>query len=514
MTGAEICIIAAIAVYLAGMLYLGARYSKKSSNPEDFYLGGRQLGPFVTAMSAEASDMSSWLLMGLPGVAYLTGVADAFWTGLGLAIGTYLNWLLVAKRLRRYSEAAGNAITVPDFLSNRYGENTGALKLIAALVIIVFFVPYTASGFAACGKLFSSLFGVDYTLSMVISALVIVGYTALGGFLAASTTDLVQSIVMSAALVVVLVFGVSAAGGFSAVAGNAASLPGFLSLTEIYDAGTGTAAAYGPITIISTLAWGLGYFGMPHILLRFMAIKDDSKLRLSRRVASVWVVISMAAAIFIGIVGLAMSKSGAIEALDGTASENIIVKIADLLSRNGLIAAIFAGVVIAGILAATMSTADSQLLASASSVSENIFGAFFKKKLSVKASMWIARGTVIAVAAIAVFLARDPASSVFKIVSFAWAGFGAAFGPAVLLALFCRRSNKYGALAGMIVGGGAVFAWKFLVRPMGGAWNIYELLPAFLLSLAVNIAVSLCTKAPDESITRVFDEVKAGMRKN
>lgn len=512
MTAAEICIIAAIAAYLAGMIYLGARYSKRSASTEDFYLGGRQLGPFVTAMSAEASDMSSWLLMGLPGVAYLTGAADAFWTAAGLAAGTYLNWLLVARRLRRYSAAAGNAITVPDFLSNRYGGDRGVIKLAAALVIIVFFVPYTASGFAACGKLFSSLFGVDYTLAMVLSALVIVGYTALGGFLAASTTDLVQSIVMSVALVVVLVFGVSAAGGIQAVAENAAKLPGYLSLTQTYDAASGTAAAYGPVTVISTVAWGLGYFGMPHILLRFMAIKDDKKLRLSRRVASIWVVISMAAAICIGIVGLAMSRTGAIDALEGTASENVIVSIADLLSRSGVGAALFAGVVIAGILAATMSTADSQLLASASAVSENIFGSFLKKKPSKKTSMLIARGTVIAVAAVAAFLARDPESSVFRIVSFAWAGFGAAFGPAILLALFCRRSNKYGALAGMIAGGAAVFAWKFLVRPMGGVWNIYELLPAFLLSFAVNLAVSLCTKAPDGNITRVFDEVKAGMK--
>lgn len=508
MTDAQIWIVGMIAVYLAAMLYLGFRFSKGNNSAGDFYLGGRQLGPFATAMSAEASDMSSWLLMGLPGVAYLTGLADAFWTAVGLTLGTYLNWLLVAGRLRHYSVVADNAITIPDFLSNRYHDKSGLIKVIAACVIIVFFVPYTASGFAACGKLFSSLFGADYTLSMLISALVIVVYTALGGFMAASTTDLIQSIVMTAALAVVLIFGSGVAGGASAVAANAASLPGYFSLTNVYNADAGAAAPYGVITIISTLAWGLGYFGMPHVLLRFMAIKDAKKLSLSRRVASVWAALSMVVAILIGMIGLTMSDTGEIPPLTGSGSESVIIKIADLLSQNGVIAALFAGIIISGILAATMSTADSQLLAAASSVSENLFGVFFKKKLAEKTTIWIARGTVVAIAVIAVLLARNPDSSVFKIVSFAWAGFGAAFGPTILLALFCRRSNKWGALCGMIAGGIAIFVWKFAIRPIGGGWNIYELLPAFLLSLAVNLIVSLLTEAPEAEILDEFDRAK------
>ena len=310
MTGTTVGIFIVILVYLLGMIGIGIWFSKKTNDVNDFYLGGRKLGPLVTAMSAEASDMSSWLLMGLPGVAYLTGIADAGWTAIGLAIGTYLNWLIVAKRLRRYSAVAGNAITVPDFFSNRFRDKSHTLLGISAIIIVIFFIPYTASGFAACGKLFSSLFGISYLPAMIISAIVIVGYTALGGFLAASTTDFIQSIVMTIALIIVVCFGVSTAGGLDAVMANASALPGYLSLTHIHDAANNTANNYGFISIVSTIAWGLGYFGMPHILLRFMAIEDERKLTLSRRVASIWVVISMAVAVFIGIVGYSMTKNG------------------------------------------------------------------------------------------------------------------------------------------------------------------------------------------------------------
>ncbi len=506
MSKAQIGIMISIVVYLSVVVIIGMIYSKKTKNVGDFYLGGRKLGPLVTAMSAEASDMSSWLLMGLPGVAYLAGIADAGWTAIGLAVGTYFNWLIVAKKLRNYSAKIG-AITVPDYFSLRYKDKSKALMAIAALVIVVFFVPYTASGFAACGKLFGTLFGIDYHIAMVVSAIVIVGYTSLGGFNAASTTDFIQSVIMSVALVIVLVFGIKQAGGMDNVIQNAQSLSGYLTMFETHDAAANTASPYSLLTICSTLAWGLGYFGMPHILLRFMAIENPEKIKLSRRVASVWVVISMGVAVLIGIVGLGMVHNNTLGALED--SETIIVQIANLLSQKGIIFALIAGVILAGILASTMSTADSQLLAASSSVSENILGGLFKLKLSETAQMVVARVTLIVISIIGVVLAWDSNSNVFKIVSFAWAGFGAAFGPVMLLSLFWKRSNKYGAIAGMLAGGIMIFVWKFGVRPLGGILDIYELLPAFIIGLVVNVVVSLVTPAPEKEITDTFDEIKA-----
>ncbi len=489
------------------MVAIGVWFSKKNNDVSDFYLGGRKLGPLVTAMSAEASDMSSWLLMGLPGLAYLSGIADPGWTAIGLAVGTYFNWLIVAKRLRRYSAVAGNAITIPDFFSNRYRDKSHTLLGISALIIVIFFIPYTASGFAACGKLFSNLFGVSYIPAMLISAVVIVGYTALGGFLAASATDFIQSIVMTLALIIVVCFGVSTAGGLDAVMENAKGLSGYLSMTSVHDAASNTAGNYGIISIVSTFAWGLGYFGMPHILLRFMAIEDENKLKLSRRVASIWVVISMAVAIFIGIVGYSMSVSGALDTLSGTDSETLIIKIAQLLSSHGALSVIFAGIILAGILACTMSTADSQLLAASSSISQNILKDVLHLKLSEKMTMLTARLTVVIIAVIAVFIAKDPDSSVFGIVSFAWAGFGGAFGPVMLFSLFWRRTTRNGALAGMICGGAMVFIWKYLVRPIGGAWDVYELLPAFLAASLCIIVVSLMSRMPEREILDEFDSI-------
>ena len=501
----NILILATIFVYLAGMILVGVICSKRNRSTDDFYLGGRKLGPLVTAMSAEASDMSAYLLMGLPGVALLAGLPEATWTAIGLAVGTYLNWLFVAKRIRRYSQRIG-AVTIPDFFSRRYHDQKHVLSIVAALVIIVFFIPYTASGFNACGTLFSSLFGVDYFTAMIISAVVIVLYTTLGGFLAASTTDLIQSIVMTVALVVVVCFGVYTAGGWNAVVENAQAMPGYLNLTQGYDAAAGTAGSYGPLTIVSTLAWGLGYFGMPHILLRFMAIEDVKKLKTSRRVASVWVVISMAVAVVIGVVGNAMIHSGALAEIPAADSQRIIIKISELIATHGGLAAIVAGVIFAGILAATMSTADSQLLAASSSVTQDLVRDTLGVKLSDKLAMIIARATVIVIAVIGVIWAREE-GSVFTIVSFAWAGFGAAFGPVVLLALFWKKSNKWGALAGMLAGGVMVFVWKYAVRPMGGLLDIYELLPAFVLAILVNVVVSLATRKPEPEIEAEFEEV-------
>jgi len=372
--------------------------------------------------------------------------------------------------------------------------------VLAAVIIIIFFIPYTASGFAACGKLFSSLFGMNYMTAMIISAVVIVAYTTAGGFFAASATDFVQSIIMTVAIVFVLVFSTISAGGIDAVVENAKALPGYLSLTASYIEDTGKSEPYNLLHIITTLSWGLGYFGMPHILLRFMAIEDEKKLKLSRRVASVWVVIAMAMAVLIGIVGRALSNTGLVDQLHGNDTETIIVRVAHLLSTYGAFA---------GILASTMSTADSQLLAAASSVSENILREAFHLKISEKKSMLAARLTVIGIAILGIIIARNPDSSVFGIVSFAWAGFGAAFGPLVICSLFWKRTTLPGAIAGMVSGGAMVFIWKYLIKPIGGVFGIYELLPAFLVGLVLMVIVSLCTKAPSKEITDEFDRVKA-----
>lgn len=510
MSSSNLGILISILVYMVAIVAIGIYYSKKSNTTGDFYLGGRKLGPFVTAMSAEASDMSSYLLMGLPGLAYLTGITEVFWTITGLAIGTYVNWLIVAKRLRKYS-AINHSITLPDFFANRYHDKK-VLKGLTALIIIIFFVPYTASGFAACGKLFHSLFGVNYMTAMIVSAIVIIAYTTLGGFLAASTTDFIQSIIMSVALIIVVIFGVWSVGGVHEVIAAAGKIPDYFTLNATTNVFTKETSSFGFIPIVSTLAWGLGYFGMPHILLRFMAIEKTDKLKLSRRVASIWVVISMAIALFIGVIGYSMTAHGKIDALTGEGghadSETIIVAISHLLSSYGIVFAILAGVILAGILASTMSTSDSQLLAASSSVSENLLEGVFGLKLSDKKKMLVARGAVIIIAIIGVILASDPDSNVFTIVSFAWAGFGATFGPLMLFALFWKRSNKYGAIAGVISGGAMVFIWKFLVRPLGGAFDIYELLPAFIVSSVLIVTVSLLTPAPEKEIVEDFEAVK------
>ncbi|MCC8061319.1 MAG: sodium/proline symporter [Clostridiales bacterium] len=509
MISAQFGIIIAIVAYLGIMMYIGVYFSKRggAGSTDEFYLGGRKLGPLVAAMSAEASDMSSWLLMGLPGVAYLTGICDAGWTALGLGIGTYFNWLLVARRLRRYTIACGT-ITIPDFFSRRFRDEKNILSCIAALAILIFFIPYTASGFKAIGTLFSSLFSVNYHAAMIIGALIIIAYTTMGGFLAVSTTDLMQSVVMSIALIVIIIFGLSLAGGWGAVMENAASLPGYLSMTQMYDQAGNTSTPYGFITIVSTMAWGLGYFGMPHILLRFMAIEDENKISLSRRVASVWVFIAMFIAIVIGVIGYSVSLAGKLPVFASSSeSETVIIRLAGLLAEHGFLLSLIAGIVLAGILASTMSTADSQLLTSASGVSQNLLQGFLNIKMSTATQMAVARLTVLGISVIAIILAWNPDSSVFTIVSFAWAGFGASFGPVMLFSLFWKRTNFYGALAGMVSGAVMVFAWKYGVRPLGGAWNVYELLPAFLVASVFILVVSLATAPPSKEICDEFDSI-------
>ncbi len=491
-------------------------YRRAQKNSEEYFLGGRSLGPWVTAMSAEASDMSGWLLMGLPGVAYWCGLADAFWTAIGLAIGTYINWLIVAKRLRHYSQIAGNSITVPDFFSNRFKEKNKLIMGIASVFILVFFTVYAASGFVTCGKLFNTLFGFDYHWMLVVGAIFVVAYTLIGGFLAESVSDFMQAIVMVTALIAVIIVGVVNAGGFGAVIDNAKSIEGYLSLTNlatplvnaegVHEGAFGAAAPYGVLTIFSMLAWGLGYFGMPQVLLRFMAIREAKELKKSRRIATVWCVISLAAAVFIGIMGRQLLDT---PLASKSAAENILI----VFSLEYL-PFIVAGLIMAGILAATISSSDSYLLIASSTVSVNIFKGIIKKNKDVddKKVMWLSRIVLVVIALIGIVIAWDENSVIFNIVSFAWAGFGATFGPLMLFSLFWKRTTKAGAIAGMITGGVTVFLWKLVLNPMvGGVFAIYELLPAFILSCVAIVVASLLSKAPSDEIVKEFEMAKAGL---
>ena len=516
MESSSIQILITMAVYMAIVIVIGVIFAKRANqSSENYFLGGRSLGPWVAAMSAEASDMSGWLLMGLPGVAYWCGLADAAWTAIGLALGTYLNWLIVSKRLRRYSEKAGNAITLPEFFSNRFKEGKKVLMTIAAVFILVFFTVYASSCLVTCGKLFSTLFDAPYIAMMILGAVFVLVYTMIGGFLAESASDFMQAIVMIIALVAVVVVGTASAGGLGVVVENAKGIPGFfeffgIASPTVDSAGVqlvansspvfGAAGGYGFITILSTMAWGLGYFGMPQVLLRFMAIRKESELTSARRIATVWVVISLSVATFIGILGRTLFPASLTTA---SGSENIFI----LLSTS-LFPPILAGLVMAGILAATISSSDSYLLIAASSLAKNIYQGLIKKDASDKAVMNVSRLTLVAIAVVAILIALDENSVIFTIVSFAWAGFGATFGPLILFSLFWKRINRAGAIAGMLGGGGMVFFWKLIIRPLGGVLNIYELLPAFLFSGALIVIVSLVTAPPSEEIQAEFDAVK------
>ena len=498
-----IIVLITIIVYLLSMMAVGFIYSKKNKDVSDFYLGGRKLGPFVSAMSAEASDMSSWLLMGLPGVAYLTGTSETVWTAIGLIIGTYFNWLLVAKRLRIYSQKIG-AITIPDFFSLRY-KDKGILTCTMAIITLIFFVPYIASGFAACGKLFSLLFNYNYHTSMVIGAIIMIGYVYIGGFLAASITQLVQGVIMVLALACIVSFGISHAGGLFNVIDNAKNLPGYLELMRTHNVVTGSADNYSLVTILSLLSWGLGYFGMPHILVHFMAIKDTKKLKISRRVGTSWVIISMALAIFIGMVGNVLSKNGTIQCLDRTNSETLVIQLANYMGNSGFLFAIVAGLIYSGILASTMSTVGAQLLVASSAISEDILKKVFRISMDKKKSAMVAKVTLLIIAFLSILLAWNDSSSIYRIVSFAWAGFGATFGPAMLASLFWKNSSRQGVITSIFSGGIMVFVWKFAVSKLGGIFAIYELLPAFIFATITLVLVSLVTYKPDREIESAFD---------
>ena len=516
MDSSQIQTLITMILYIGVVIGIGVYFAKRANeNSENYYLGGRSLGPWVAAFSAEASDMSGWLLMGLPGLAYWTGLADAFWTAAGLAIGTYINWLIVARRLRHYSEIAGNAITLPDFFSNRFHEKKKVIMTISSLFILIFFCVYASSCFVTCGKLFSSLFGVNYQTMMIIGALFVVVYTFLGGFLAESASDFMQAVVMVLALVIILVLGTIAAGGIGEVFTNLKTIPGYLEFFNIStpvlnEAGEqviqngvplfGEAAPYSIISALSMLAWGLGYFGMPQVLLRFMAIRHKDELKKSRRIATVWVIISLAAAILIGFIGRAYIPTQFVTNSD---AENVFSYLASILMHP-----LFAGLVSAGILAATISSSDSYLLIAASAFSKNLWQRIFRKDASDKEIMHVGRAALLIIAFLGAVIAMDEDSIIFTIVSFAWAGFGATFGPLMLFSLFWKRTTRAGAVAGMLSGGAMVFIWNFLIKPIGGVWGIYELLPAFIISSIFIVVVSLISKEPDEQIKREFEEAK------
>ncbi len=513
--GDTLQILTAMVIYMASVIIIGVTFARRANASSDaYFLGGRSLGPWVTAMSAEASDMSGWLLMGLPGVAYWCGIADAAWTAIGLAAGTYINWLIVSRRLRRYSEKAGNAITLPEYFSNRFHEKKKVIMTIAAVFILIFFTVYAASCLVTCGKLFSTLFGLPYIPMMIVGAVFVLIYTIIGGFLAESASDFMQAIVMIIALGVIVLVGTYSAGGFGAVIDNVKDIPGFLEFFGMATPQTvdgvqqtangvplfGEAAPYGILSIVSMLAWGLGYFGVPQVLLRFMAIRHEDELKRSRRIATVWVVISLTIAVFIGVLGRALYPTALATSSE---AENVFI----LLSTN-LLPPLIAGFVMAGILAATISSSDSYLLIAASAFAKNIYHGLFRKKASDKEVLNISRLTLLVIAIVAIVIALDENSVIFTIVSFAWAGFGATFGPLMLFSLFWKRTTRAGAIAGMLGGAGMVFVWNLLVRPLGGVWDIYELLPAFLFSSLCIVVVSLLTPEPSAEIKREFDEVK------
>ena len=514
----QIQIMITMIAYMVIVIIIGIAFAKKANkNTDSYFLGGRTLGPWVTAMSAEASDMSGWLLMGLPGVAYWCGIADAAWTAIGLALGTYVNWLITSKRLRRYSEKA-NAITLPEFFSNRFHEKSKIIMTVAALFILIFFTVYAASCLVTCGKLFSTLFGFDYVPMMIAGAVFVLIYTIIGGFLAESASDFMQAIVMVIALIVIVVTGTVAAGGLDAVVDNAKSIPGFFEFFGIANPVTdangvqqslngqplfGEAGTYGVLSVVSCLAWGLGYFGMPQVLLRFMAIRSEKELKSSRRIATVWCLISLVIAVFIGVIGRALYPTALTTSSE---AENVFI----LLATN-LLPAVLAGLVMAGILAATISSSDSYLLIAASAFSKNIFQGLIHKKASDKQVLVISRITLLAITGVAIIIALDENSIIFNIVSFAWAGFGATFGPLMLMSLFWKRINRWGAIAGMIGGGVMVFVWNLAIRPLGGIWDVYELLPAFIFSCICIVVVSLLTPAPSKEIQQEFEEVKKGI---
>ena len=516
-------VLGAFAGYLLVMLWIGFFFSKRQESLGDYYLGGRKMNKWVVALSAQASDMSGWLLMGLPGAIYLGGFSEA-WIGIGLLIGTYLNWKIVAKRLRHYSVACGDAITIPDFINNRFRDKTGISRILAAVIILVFFTFYTASGFVSCAKLFTTTFGIPetitcgslaisgYTLCLWVGAFVVIAYTLMGGYLAVCWTDFVQGTLMFVAIVLVPAVVVCQSGGFAATVDALNEINPYLQ-SLFTTASNGK--AYGFIGLVSCLAWGLGYFGMPHILVRFMSIDNPAEVKGSRRIAMTWVTISLAAATVIGLVfHLYLKQRGLTLADVGGDPEKCFMVMINGIFANGFLVRIFAGILLSAIMAAIMSTADSQLLVSASSFSNDFYKVVLRKKASNKELILVSRLAVGAVSLVAIILAMNTQSEFFKVVmkmvSFAWAGFGAAFGPLILLALFWKRTNLAGAISGMVVGAVTCFVWKFVLAEHAAQYpvfGLYELAPGFLLAFVVTVVVSLLTPKPSKEMLAEFDVV-------
>ena len=501
----------AFAAYLLMMLGIGAFYMKKNKDADDYFLGGRGLSGWVAALSAQASDMSGWLLMGLPGSIYALGTGQA-WIAVGLFIGTVMNWICISGRLRRYTIRANNSVTFPEYLENRFHDKKKVLLLISSIVIVIFFLVYTASALAAGGKLFASVFGMDYTLALTIGAAVILAYTFMGGFMAVCTTDFIQGTLMLVGLLIVPILAYAVMGGENLMANlEASNVPGGVDgYLNMFSNGE---RPYSAVEIISQLGWGLGYCGMPHILTRFMAVKNEKELKKSRVIAIVWVAISLGMAVVIGVIGRAylfpmLLGEGAVS------TENVFIEMITQLFTKDLSLAFVGGIFLCGILAAIMSTADSQLLITASSASKDIYQGVINPKASDKKVLTISRVTVIVVAILAYIIALDPNSSIMGLVSNAWAGLGAAFGPTVVLSLFWKRTNMAGAVAGIISGGLTVLIWDYIPlmggQTLGTATGLYSIVVGFAVSLALIVIVSLCTKAPDEEMIKAFEDVASG----
>lgn len=482
-------------IYLIFMLVVGIYFYRKTHDLSDYILGGRGLNYWVTALSAQASDMSGWLLLGLPGAAYLAGL-EAIWIAVGLGVGTYFNWKYTARRLRYYTEAAGDSLTLSDYLENRFKDKSNLLRLVSSVFILAFFLIYTASGLVAGGKLFGTVFGLDYRLAVVIGAMTVIVYTFLGGFMAVSWTDFFQGSLMFLAIIFVPLAALVSLGGWQAsVASIEAINPEMLSPLTALDG-----SALSAMAVISSLAWGFGYFGQPHILSRFMAIKSPEEISKSRKVAMVWVSISLVGATFVGLLGAALLPG----ALQGPAVENVFMILVNLLFHPWI-----AGVFLAAILAAIMSTADSQLLVTASAISQDLYRPFFRPEASQKELVWVGRLTVVVVALIALVIALDPNNKVLDLVAYAWAGFGATFGPAIIFSLYWKKMTRKGAIAGMVTGGLTALIWQQL---SGGIFDLYEIVPGVLLASLAIVLVSYLSEAVSPEVLADFDRVDQMMK--
>jgi len=488
MDPAQLLIGATFLCYLMVILAIGWLAYRRTANISDFILGGRRLGRWVAALSASASDMSGWLLLGLPGYAYAAGL-EASWLALGLGLGTWLNWRLQASRLRVYSESLGNALTLPEFFARRFHDRSGVLRIMSALFILLFFLFYTSSGLVAGGKLFEAVFDVPYLWAVALGALAIISYTSFGGFLAVSWTDLVQALLMAAALIVVPLIAFRQLGGIDTVfAAMDRVNEDFLDpLTDIQG------EPLTPIAILSLLGWGLGYFGQPHILARFQAIQSAQQVPAARRIALSWVSLTLVGALLVGLAGSYYFQPALAD------SETVFIQLVQVLFHP-----VVAGICLAAILAAIMSTADSQLLVCSATFTEDFYKSVFRSAASDRELVLVGRSAVLGIALLAFWLAVDPENNVLALVAYAWAGFGAAFGPTLLLALFWRRMTRNGALAGILSGGVTVVIWKQLE---GGLFDLYELVPGFLISLLAIVIFSLLDHPPDSRLTAPFDRI-------